>query len=159
MEEENLEEIKQKNKELVKRYPWLYPVSEYTGKPLEEYDYSFTWMDDIPTGWRVAFGDQMVQELDELLRKYNCLEDYSILQIKEKFGGLRWYDSGFPEEGYDEYKNWLLKYEDLSFNTCINCGKPAKYFTKGWIVPICEDCAKKYEYGDSQLSLIEDNNI
>lgn len=155
MKEENLEEIKQKNKELLEKYPWLYPVSEYTGKPLENYDYSFTWMDDIPLGWNIAFGKQMIEELGALLEKYNYQGEYSICQIKEKFGGLRWYDNGFPTEGYEEYKEWLDKYEELSFKTCIDCGKPAKYFTRGWITPICEDCAKEYEYTEKQLSPIE----
>lgn len=155
MKEENLEEIKQKNKELLEKYPWLYPVSEYTGKPLENYDYSFTWMDDIPLGWNIAFGKQMVEELGALLEKYNYQDEYSICQIKEKFGGLRWYDNGFPTEGYEEYKEWLDKYEELSYKTCIDCGKPAKYFTRGWITPICEDCAKEYEYTEKQLSPIE----
>lgn len=155
MKEENLEEIKQENKELLEKYPWLYPVSEYTGKPLENYDYSFTWMDDIPLGWNIAFGKQMVEELGALLEKYNYQDEYSICQIKEKFGGLRWYDNGFPTEGYEEYKEWLDKYEELSFKTCIDCGKPAKYFTRGWITPICEDCAKEYEYTEKQLSPIE----
>ena len=155
MKEENLEEIKQKNKELLEKYPWLYPVSEYTGKPLENYDYSFTWMDDIPLGWNIAFGKQMVEELGALLEKYNYQDEYSICQIKEKFGGLRWYDNGFPTEGYEEYTEWLDKYEELSFKTCIDCGKPAKYFTRGWITPICEDCAKEYEYTEKQLSPIE----
>ena len=155
MKEENLEEIKQKNKELLEKYPWLYPVSEYTGKRLENYDYSFTWMDDIPLGWNIAFGKQMVEELGALLEKYNYQDEYSICQIKEKFGGLRWYDNGFPTEGYEEYKEWLDKYEELSFKTCIDCGKPAKYFTRGWITPICEDCAKEYEYTEKQLSPIE----
>ena len=155
MKEENLEEIKQKNKELLEKYPWLYPVSEYTGKPLENYDYSFTWMDDIPLGWNIAFGKQMVEELGALLEKYNYQDEYSICQIKEKFGGLRWYDNGFPTGGYEEYKEWLDKYEELSFKTCIDCGKPAKYFTRGWITPICEDCAKEYEYTEKQLSPIE----
>lgn len=155
MKEENLEEIKQENKELLEKYPWLYPVSEYTGKPLENYDYSFTWMDDIPLGWNIAFGKQMIEELGALLEKYNYQDEYSICQIKEKFGGLRWYDNGFPTEGYEEYKEWLDKYEELSYKTCIDCGKPAKYFTRGWITPICEDCAKEYEYTEKQLSPIE----
>ena len=90
MKEENLEEIKQENKELLEKYPWLYPVSEYTGKPLENYDYSCTWMDDIPLGWNIAFGKQMVEELGALLEKYNYQDEYSICQIKEKFGGLSW---------------------------------------------------------------------
>ena len=37
----------------------------------------------------------------------------------------------------------INKYSDLSSRICINCGKPAKYISKGWISPYCEDCAKE----------------
>ena len=85
--------------------------------------------------------------------KYNIEKDYSIVEIKEKFGGLRWYDNGFPEKGWEEYKDWLYKYEDLSFKTCINCGKPAIGFTRGWITPLCKECMKDQKYDP-----IEDDN-
>ena len=135
------------NKDLLEKYPWLTPYNVWTGEPLEDYNYEYTWADDIPKGWRLAFGDQMLEELDQLLRKYNFRDEYRIVQIKEKFGGLRWYDDdGFPEEGYEEYRDWLCKYEDLSFKTCIDCGKPAIGFTKGWIVPLCKDCMKDLPY-------------
>lgn len=26
---------------------------------------------------------------------------------------------------------------------CINCGKPVRYVTRGWVSYICEECAKK----------------
>lgn len=152
------EDIKQKNKELLKKYPWLTPYYVYTNELPEDYDYSYTWMDDIPLGWKKAFGDQMVEELGVLLEKYNYQDKYKLCQIKEKYGGLRWYDEGFPSEGYDEYSEWLDKYEELSFKTCIECGKPAKYFTKGWIMPICEDCAKKRKYTESELSSIKEED-
>ena len=135
------------NKALLEKYPWLTPYNVWTGKPLEDYNYEHTWADDIPEGWRLAFGDQMIEELDQLLRKYNFRDEYRIVQIKEKFGGLRWYDDdGFPEEGYEEYRDWLCKYEDLSFKTCIDCGRPAIGFTKGWIVPLCRECMKDLPY-------------
>ena len=135
------------NKALLEKYPWLTPYNVCTGKPLEDYNYEYTWADDIPEGWRLAFGDQMLEELDQLLRKYNFRDEYRIFQIKEKFGGLRWYDNDdFPEEGYEEYRDWLCKYEDLSFKTCIDCGKPAIGFTKGWIVPLCRECMKDTPY-------------
>ena len=70
------------------------------------------------------------------LKKNNCLKQYRITQIKEKFGGLRWYDNGAPRELYDI----INKYEDLSYRTCIVCGRPAKYISRGWISPYCEDC-------------------
>lgn len=134
------------NKALLEKYPWLTPYNVWTGKLDENYNYESTWADDIPDGWRLAFGDQMIEELDCLLKKYGLEDKYHIFQIKEKFGGLRWYDDGFSEEGYEEYRDWLCKYEDLSFSTCIDCGKPAIGYTKGWIVPLCKECMKDRPY-------------
>ena len=138
--------VERYNKDLLEKYPWLTPYNIWTGKSLEDCDYEYTRADDIPRGWRIAFGDQMLEELDQLLKKYNFEKEYRIVQIKEKFGGLRWYDDGFPEEGWEEYKAWLYKYEDLSFKTCMSCGKPAIGFTKGWIMPLCKDCMKDMPY-------------
>ena len=45
----------------------------------------------------------------------------------------------------DEIESWESKYEDLSEQVCINCGKSAKYMTPGWISFICEDCIKEYQ--------------
>ena len=148
------ETVVEYNKELVKKYPWLVPG--YVGflEPEESYDYEDTWADDIPSGWRLAFGDQMIEELDQLLKKYG-VEDYGIYQIKEKWGILRWYDNGFPEEGYKEYSKWLRRYENLSEHTCIFCGEPAKYLTEGWIAPICKACVEKEGYSESSLTLLD----
>ena len=112
----------------------------WPGSPenIPDYDYEYTELDAMPIGWRIAFGDQMVEELGEELRKANYDDEYRILDIKEKYGGLRWYDNSNTKEGY----NIINKYENLSRTTCICCGKPAKYITLGWISPLCEDCIK-----------------
>ncbi len=138
--------VREYNKDLLKKYPWLTPYNVWTGKPREDYNYEDTWADDIPDGWRLAFGDQMIEELDQLLRKYNLEDEYHITQIKEKYGSLRWYDDGFAKEGFEEYMNWIHKYEDLSYRTCIYCGEPAIGFTQGWIIPLCKDCMKDMPY-------------
>lgn len=143
--EQDTNRIKEYNKALLRKYPWLTPYNIWTGEISEDYEYERTWADSIPRGWRLAFGDQMIEELSQLLRKYS-VEDYQILQIKEKYGGLRWYDNGFPRIGFDEYNTWVYKYEGLSLGTCINCGKPAIGYTKGWITPLCEECMKDMEY-------------
>ena len=62
-----------------------------------------------------------------------------IVQIKEKFGYLRWYDNGCTERWYSEI---LPKYEALSERTCIRCGKKAAFISTGWISPWCEECAQ-----------------
>lgn len=102
-------EIIEYNKALLERYPFMEPRNVWTGESIEDYTYSWTLADDIPDGWRVAFGDQMLEELREELIKFNYLNDYRPLQIKEKYGTLRWYDSGIPAgELSEDYKEATL---------------------------------------------------
>lgn len=112
-----------------KKYKWLG----------ENYNNSL----DIPDGWYKAFGEDMIEELNKILIKYNLVNSYEILQIKEKFGQLRWYGAGVSEEAWDEYGKWLSKYEELSSNTCIKCGKDATHMSKGWILPLCDNCGTR----------------
>lgn len=140
------DKIVEENKRLCAKYPFLawYGDPLYMGYSEEgEPDYSFTWEDEIPDGWRKAFCPQMWDELKEILEKHNYLSNFRFIEIKEKWGALRIYDSGAPEEIYDEIEAWEAKYERLSEEVCINCGKPAKYVSIGWISPWCEDCAKE----------------
>jgi hypothetical protein len=136
----------EENKKLCAKYPFLawYGDPLYTGYTEEgEPDYSFTWEDELPEGWRKAFCPKMWDELKEILEKHNYLDKFRFVQIKEKWGALRIYDNGAPEEVYDEIEDWEAKYEKLSEEVCINCGKPSKYVTLGWITFVCEDCAKE----------------
>lgn len=71
------------NNELLEKYPWLRLRNVWTDKEIE--DNEFTWLDDMPKGWRVSFGDKMIQELDKILRKANFQNNYQIIQIKEKW--------------------------------------------------------------------------
>lgn len=149
--------IKEFNKALLEKYPWLTPTNRWTGKKITdcmngkqkgfwlndpdkypEYDYTYTELDDMPDGWRIAFGDQMCEEIHQELVKFNFLNEYRIVQIKEKYGTLRWYDNGCPS-GSKIY-DIIDKYEELSEKTCIECGKPAKWLSTGWISPFCDDC-------------------
>ncbi len=134
-------DVKARNKQLCERYPFLIPRYEWSQEPLEDYDYEFTNLDDLPLGWRKAFGLQMCEELREILGDF--LNDYRVIQIKEKFGQLRWYDNGIPRSISDKYNKWLDKYTDLSEETCIRCGKPGKMTTRGWESPYCEECFHK----------------
>lgn len=55
-------------------------------------------------------------------------------QIKEKFGGLRFYYSGG-----DEYISGLVSMaESVSEYTCEVCGAPGKKSGKGWIRTLCD---------------------
>ena len=40
----------------------------------------------------------------------------------------------------------IEKYENLSYHTCINCGKPATKISTGWICPYCDNCIGDRNY-------------
>jgi len=58
-------------------------------------------------------------------------------QVKEKFGGLRFYTNG----ARDEQHGVIDFAESLSFGICENCGSIEDVSqTKGWIVTLCPKC-------------------
>ena len=129
------------NKELVAEYPFLLPRNVFTDEVSDDYDYHYTLLDDMPKGWKKAFGEQLCRELKEALVKEGILEDYRIMQVKEKFGQLRWYDNCCSERVYKV----IDKYESLSEHTCIECGGEGTMRNDSWISPYCDECYKKYK--------------
>lgn len=123
------------NRKLIGRYPWLIPL----GSERKRYFYGWTSLDMMPSGWRRAFGDAMVEEIHQDLLRCHFEKDYRIIEIKEKYGGLRWCDGGTPIES--SVHDIIGKYEDISFNTCIICGDRAELISKGYILPYCIFCA------------------
>ena len=133
----------EENKKLIEEFPFLLPRSRFFDKVPNNYDYSYTELDNMPEGWRKAFGIEMCKEIKAELLKHNYLNDYRILEIKEKYGGLRWYSG--PTLKDSNLLDIIHKYEDLSFKICIDCGKQAEYISKGWISPYCKNCKKIHE--------------
>lgn len=87
----------------------------------------------------------MVNEINEALLRAGgkkLTKEYEITQIKEKFGGLRWYDNGAPTEVH----KIIEKYSYIADHTCIICGRPATVRTSGWICPYCDDCVGDQAY-------------
>jgi hypothetical protein len=64
---------------------------------------------------------------------------YRASQIKEKFGTLRFYMSGAPEEVEDIIDEATIK----SAKTCEDCGKPGKFRDDGWCSTRCDTCYDK----------------
>jgi hypothetical protein len=63
-----------------------------------------------------------------------------ITQIKEKFGGLRFYYDG----GDDRIQGMVDLAETLSYQICERCGSTKNVQqTTGWITTLCEDCFPK----------------
>ena len=102
---------------------------------------TFTELDAMPVGWRKAFGIELCKEIKKELKKHNYLRKYRIMQIKEKYSELRLYDCGSPNGCIQPI---IDKYTDISYNTCIICGKPAHYHTEGYILPYCDEHKPSY---------------
>jgi hypothetical protein len=55
-------------------------------------------------------------------------------QVKEKFGGLRFYVNGAT----DKHWNFISFAESMSYRTCEECGAPGKTYTDGWHTTLCD---------------------
>jgi hypothetical protein len=55
-------------------------------------------------------------------------------QIKEKFGGLRFYVNGAT----DKHWSYISFAESMSYSTCEECGAPGKRYTDGWHKTLCD---------------------
>ena len=130
-----------KNRKLIERFPFLLPHNRWTDEVPEDYDYSYTELDAMPHGWRIAFGEELCEEIREELIQADYLDKYRIAEIKEKYGALCWYDFGCTEKMDREI---IPKYAEKSATTCIRCGKPATRITTGWISPYCDNCLPHY---------------
>ncbi len=115
------------------KYPWLRIISLYSGKV----DDRLTIESEMPEGWYKAFGEMMCEELDAAIKKEGIEDKFCISQIKEKYGSLRFYCS----HSSGEIGDIISKYERLSENICLFCGKPdVPMLEIGWISPFCKDC-------------------
>lgn len=75
----------------------------------------------FPASWT-----PIIEEIHNKLLKLD--PDYSTVQIKEKFGGLRFY---FHTENYDkaeEMHDFVNQKETESYKICIHCGDPQTKF-------------------------------
>lgn len=78
--------------------------------------------------------DQAKAKMDEEAEKVPVA-----VQIKEKFGGLRFY----VQAATDEHWNYIAFAESMSYRTCEECGAPGKRYTDGWHTVLCDEHAKE----------------
>ena len=64
-----------------------------------------------------------------------------VMQIKEKFGGLRFYYDG----GDEQIRGMVYMAESWASRTCEICGVPATKQTTGWIKNVCDEHFNKIE--------------
>lgn len=96
----------------------------------EHIPYVYSYLNCVPTGWQPL--------LQNLLDKISELDvDIGVLQIKEKFGSLRFYFRGEGKD-YDKVHDLVGQAEVTSSETCVVCGEPGTMRHDGWISPYCD---------------------
>jgi len=107
-----------------------------------------TWFDDLQDRFPSLFRDfdplmlgceegwsGLVTMLCELLSALD-LPGLRVIQVKEKFGGLRFY-----VEGGNEAVSALIKEaEEESFLICERCGNHGELRGGGWLLTLCDAC-------------------
>jgi hypothetical protein len=122
--------------QLLRRFPQLYRAKEDASfrAPLqfgfEVYD---GWFELI---WELSESLEMLAEKEGRREK-----DWpAVVQVKEKFGGLRYYSLNLSEE----MRSLIGRAEEKSFHVCEDCGAPGQtYSADGWLVTRCAFCAAK----------------
>jgi hypothetical protein len=64
----------------------------------------------------------------------------TIIQVKEKFGGLRIYYA-YPTDDGTGFEDLVIKIEKQSYTVCEECGKPGSLRKSGWYRTLCDDHA------------------
>lgn len=121
-------------------------------KTLDGLNSKVPWSDN-PVWAGCDIGEGWVPLVWDLIDELNALEcTYSVAQVKEKFGGLRFYhdpiehaDDCWGEQSYSECPlvQAIQKAEGLSENICEGCGERAtqqKDVKMGRWRSICDNC-------------------
>lgn len=85
-------------------------------------------------------GDGWFELIKELSEKLEPEAGVVAIQVKEKFGGLRFYlRGGAPDRVWD----LIDEAEEKSEVTCEVCGKPGTLRGGGWVRTLCDECDKE----------------
>tara|TARA_R110000751_G_scaffold212149_2_gene315583 strand:+ start:308 stop:793 length:486 start_codon:yes stop_codon:yes gene_type:complete len=92
--------------------------------------------------WGITCGDGWYNIIDTLCHNIKGHSEDTMVteatQVKEKYGGLRFYYDG----GDELIRGMVRMAEGLSYCTCENCGSPGTQNDKGWISTLCDPCRK-----------------
>ena len=118
-----------RNRELVEEYPWL-----------DIGDEQLTLLDTLPMGWHNLILD-MCKEIKRELVKYDLVSKYEVIEAKEKWYGLSWYD-GLSDLSHMPFTitDIVCKYEVQSREVCTMCRRPK---SKDEI--LCDMCMERYK--------------
>ena len=121
------------DKLLCERYPKM-----MVNRNLPMQETCMCWGFECGNGWFPLIKDLITDLIELGWDKQTC-------QVKEKFGGLRFYINGASEEIYKR----IQTAEDLSYETCETCGERGELKKiMGWYTTLCD---KHYEEHKSNI--------
>jgi len=129
---------KKLEKQLYDKYPKI-----FAQKDLPMTQTCMCWGIDTEKGWYWLI-DQLCSSIQSYIdnNPQNNIQQVECVQLKEKFGSMRFYYDGGDETIHGMV--WLA--EHMSYHTCEYCGctKNVRQ-TSGWIKSLCTRCYNKYE--------------
>lgn len=134
---------------LTERYPWMIPIDGFgIGVGDGWFDILDTLGAMIKNG--IEFENKCIRNYKEnpegwTWKPHNTEFKFPrVDQIKEKFGGLRFYAS-IPTGTRYELRGYIDYAEGISNRTCEDCGNKGTKNKKGWIRTLCDQCREKSE--------------
>ena len=67
------------------------------------------------------------------------ITNFHVTQVKEKFGGLRFYVAGVPVSGQATVYHLIGEAESKSYHICEICSKPGKIRKTAWLQTLCHE--------------------
>jgi len=123
-------------------------IVDYTELSKEEFEnlyfekYKRFFKDKLPyglecyQGWHNIIWD-LTQAIENYMGNNNAPQDMQITQIKQKFGGLRFYTN----KGDGTIWGMIRFAEDQSYKICEKCGERGTLDTEfAYVITLCEGC-------------------
>ena len=129
------------DKQLCKKYPLLF--SQRNGSPKET---AMCWGFDCGDGWYDLINFLCSHIQNHIVYGRGGERPHAVvMQVKEKFGELRFY-----VDGGDEYIIGLITMaESMSRRICEICGNKGKKRNDGWITTRCDSCHRVGKNNDT----------
>lgn len=125
MDYDNYQEKIQK---LYADFPLCFPTPPYCG-----FSAGIGWFEIIR---------ELCAEIEKLISALPYKDhNFQVAQVKEKFGGLRFYvDFTLDDDVREKIYNFINEAERKCSNTCESCGAPGILRDGGWMRTLCDNC-------------------
>ncbi len=130
---------------IITTYPKMFPQKDSSKSPINMFGI------ETGDGWYTLIDtlcSDIQGQIDNSQDRDTPIPQVVLLQVKEKFGTLRFYYSG----GNDLIRGMAWFAESMSAHICETCGKPGVLRGGGWVLTACDDHSR----GKLPLSEIKD---